>query len=159
MAQGDTDRSRLDLPSTEEQPVIFHVNRLTFRPEVDDQQRTAALDRLRRQGSEIEAVTSWVVGPDIGGDYEWGAVFAIEDLKGYWEYLIHPVHFESEKEGLPLVDRFVSFDISDDGDPQLSARIAALHKRSYEENPELAQLVGDVPSFAAGAVPEDKSLS
>jgi hypothetical protein len=135
--------------------VIFHVNRLTFRPEVDARQRAEALDRLRLQGSEIDAVTSWVVGPDIGGDYEWGAVFAVEDLDGYWEYLIHPVHFASEKAGLPLIDRFVSFDITDDGDPEIGVRLAELHKRSYQENPELAQLVADVPSFAAGAVPGD----
>ncbi|MFG2047035.1 Dabb family protein [Micromonospora sp. NPDC048935] len=128
---------------------------MTFRPEVDEQQRADALDRLRRQGSDIDAVKSWVVGPDIGGDYEWGAVFAVEDLEGYWEYLIHPVHFESEKAGLPLIDRFVSFDITDDGDPEIGAQIAQLHKRSYEENPALAQLVADVPSFAAGAVPKD----
>ncbi|MEU4830224.1 Dabb family protein [Streptosporangium sp. NPDC023615] len=139
--------------------MIFHVNRLTFRPEVDDRQRAEALDRLRLQGSEIDAVTSWVVGPDIGGDYEWGAVFAIEDLEGYWEYLVHPVHFESQKAGLPLIGRFVSFDITDDDDPGIGARIAELHERSYRENPELATLVGDVPSFAAGAVPEDEPRS
>ena len=139
--------------------MIFHVNRLTFRPEVTDQQRVEALDRLRRQGTDIDSVISWVVGPDIGGDYEWGAVFTIADLEGYWKYLVHPVHFASEKEGLPLVDRFVSFDITDDGDPEISARIAALHKRSYQENPELAQLVAEVPSFAAGGVPADQPLS
>ena len=65
--------------------MIFHVNRVTFRPEVSDRQRAEALDRLRRQGSEIDAVTSWGVGPDIGGDYEWGAVFAVVDLTGYWK--------------------------------------------------------------------------
>jgi hypothetical protein len=139
--------------------VISHVNRLTFKAEVDDQQRAEALERLRRQGREIEAVTSWVVGPDTGGDYEWGAVFMIEDLKGYWEYLVHPVHFESERLGLPLVHRFVSFDITDEDDPDIGDRIAELHKRSYEENPQLAQLVRDVPSFAAGAVPQEQPES
>jgi hypothetical protein len=91
-----------DTTDMKESTVIFHVNRLTFRPEVDDRQRSEALDRLRRQGSDIDAVTSWVVGPEI------------------------------------------------------AARIAQLHERSYQENPELAQLVAEVPSFAAGAVPEDK---
>ncbi|MFF0150481.1 hypothetical protein [Micromonospora sp. NPDC005203] len=43
----------------------------------------------------------------------------------------------------------MSFDITDDGEPEIGAQIAQLHKRSYEEN----QLVADVPSFAAGAVP------
>ena len=135
--------------------MIFHVNRLTFRAEVDDHTRTLALDRLRRQGSEIDAMTTAVVGPDIGGEYEWGAVFAVEDLQDYWEYLEHPVHFESVKFGLPLIDQFVSFDITDNHDPDIAERIAQLHKRSYEQNSELAELVAGVPQFAAGAVPEE----
>jgi hypothetical protein len=134
--------------------MIFHVNRLTFRAEIDDHTRAQALDRLRRQGCDIEAVTTSVVGPDIGGEYEWGAVFAVKDLQGYWEYLVHPVHFESQKFGLPLIDRFVSFDITDAEDPDIGGRIAQLHKRSYEQNPELAELAAEVPQFAAGAVPE-----
>jgi hypothetical protein len=135
--------------------MIFHVNRLTFRAEIDDRTRTQALDRLRRQGCDIEAVTTSVVGPDLGGEYEWGAVFALEDLQGYWEYLVHPVHFESEKFGLPLIERFVSFDITDTEDPDIGEQIAQLHRRSYEQNPELGELVAGVPQFAAGAVPED----
>jgi hypothetical protein len=33
--------------------MIFHVNCLTFRPEVDDRQPAEALDHLRWQGSAI----------------------------------------------------------------------------------------------------------
>jgi hypothetical protein len=134
--------------------MITHVNRMTFRPEVTEQQRADGLELLRRQGSEIPAVTSWSVGPDVGGDYEYGAVFVLADIEGYWEYLMHPAHFESEKSGLSLIAKFESFDITDDPTPDIRARIAELHARSYRENPAIAELVAQVPSFSAGATPD-----
>lgn len=127
--------------------MIFHVNRMTLKADVTAEQRRDGIELLRQQGESIDAVKSFVVGPDLGGDYELGAVFVIEDLEGYWEYLTHPAHFRSEKEGLHLVEKFEAFDITDSDDPEMGAKIARLHARSYEENAELAKLVAGVPSF------------
>jgi len=106
-------------------------------------------DLLRRQFEAIPAVKSFIVGADLGGDYEVGAIFVLENLDGFWEYLVHPVHFESEKWGFPFVERFEAFDTTDSDDPDYGQKIAALQTRSYQENPELAALVSQVASFEA----------
>ncbi|MFJ4654826.1 hypothetical protein ACIP5Y_26435 [Nocardia sp. NPDC088792] len=38
----------------------------------------------------------------------------------------------------------MSFDITDDPDPELGTKIAALHQRRYDNYPEVAQLVTDL---------------
>lgn len=127
--------------------MIFHVNRLTYKSDVTAEQRADGLDLLRNQGKLIPAVKSFVVGPELGADFEYGAVFVLEDLDAYWEYLIHPAHFESEKSGLHLIERFEAFDTTDSDDPDFGAKIAALHKRSYAENPAIADLIAQVPDM------------
>ncbi|WP_340682414.1 Dabb family protein [Amycolatopsis coloradensis] len=62
--------------------MIYHGNRFTLRPDASPEQVEEALESLRSQGRVIPSVKSFVVGRDLGGDYEWGAVFAIEDLDG-----------------------------------------------------------------------------
>jgi len=136
--------------------VIFHVNRLTYKTDVSPEDRKRGMDLLRNQGESIPAVQSYVVGPDLGGEFELGAVFVIANLDDYWDYLIHPAHFLSEKSGLNLVQRFEAFDVTDSTDPEIGAKIARLHARSYEENPEIAKLVADVPSFT---VPDGTSAN
>jgi hypothetical protein len=66
----------------------------------------------------------------------------IGDLDGYWEYLIHPAHLNTDRVGLPLVDKFMSFDITDDPDPEMGAKIAELHQRRHDGDPVLTELVG-----------------
>jgi hypothetical protein len=110
--------------------MIFHINRMTFKSDLSEEQRRAGLDLLRQAGEANPAVQSYVVGPDLGGEFEWGAVYVLEDLDGYWEYLTHPAHVRSEMNGMELIDK-----------------IAKLQARNYEEHPELAELVARVPSF------------
>lgn len=136
--------------------MIYHVNRLTYKTDVSPEERKRGMDLLRNQGESIPAVTSYVVGPDLGGDFELGAVFVIADLDDYWEYLIHPAHFLSEKSGLDMVQRFEAFDVTDSADPEMGAKIARLHARSYTQNPEIAKLVAEVPSFS---VPDGASTA
>ena len=139
--------------------MIYHVNRAAFKADVSPEDTRHALDLLRKQGEAIPAVKSFVVGADLGGDYQYGAIFVIEDLDGFWEYLTHPAHFESEKFALSLVERFEAFDTTDSDDPEYGEKIANLQTRSYQENPALAALVSEVPSFTAagdaGSTKED----
>jgi hypothetical protein len=58
----------------------------------------------------------------------------IEDLAGYREYLVHPAHLNTDRVGLPLVDKFMSFDICDGPDPELGAKIEALHRASLRDH-------------------------
>jgi stress responsive alpha/beta barrel protein len=127
--------------------MIFHINRLTFKPGVSEEQRQASIDLLRQAGENNPAVKSSVVGPQPGGEFEYGAVFSVEDLDGYWEYLTHPAHVRSEMEGIDLLERFEAFDITDSADPEIGAKIAQLQARHFAESPELAALVAQAQSF------------
>ncbi|MBB4932883.1 hypothetical protein F4561_003703 [Lipingzhangella halophila] len=133
--------------------MIYHGNRFTLKPDVAQQDVEEALESLRNQGRVIPSVKSFVVGRDYGGEFEWGATFVIEDLEGYWEYLIHPAHRNTDRVGLPLVDKFVSFDITDDPDPEMGAKIAALHQRRFDSDPELTKLISDLDEYSGSAAP------
>ncbi|TDD63414.1 Dabb family protein [Kribbella antibiotica] len=133
--------------------MIYHGNRLTLKPDVAPEQVEAALESLRNQGRSIPAVKSFIVGRDYGGEYEWAATFVLEDLEGYWEYLIHPAHLNTDRIGLPLVDKFVSFDICDEEDPEVGAKIAALHQRRYDTMPDISKLVANLGEYVGSAPP------
>ncbi|MCA1194273.1 Dabb family protein [Saccharopolyspora sp. 6V] len=133
--------------------MIYHGNRFTFRADADPERVEEALESLREQGRAIPAVRSFVVGPDHGGDYDYGAVFVLADLDGYQEYLVHPAHLATDRVGLPLVDRFASFDITDDPDLGLAERIAELHRRRYDGMPDIAALVSGLGEYRGSAAP------
>jgi hypothetical protein len=52
---------------------------LTFKSGLSEEQRRAGLDLLRQAGEANPAVRSFVVGPDLGGEFEWGAVYVVDD--------------------------------------------------------------------------------
>lgn len=133
--------------------MIYHGVRMTIKPGVSPEKLEAALESLRNQGRVIPAVKSFIVGPEHGGDFEWGALYVIEDLDGYWEYLIHPAHAYSDEIGLPLVDRFESYDVVDDAEPEMGEKIAELHRRRFEGNAELTKLVTDLGSYSGSGAP------
>ncbi|AXK31762.1 Dabb family protein [Streptomyces armeniacus] len=133
--------------------MIHHGIRFTLKPGVTPEQLEEALESLRTQGRTIASVKSFVVGRDYGGDYEWGATFVIEDLDGYWEYLIHPDHLRTDRLGLPLVDKFTSFDITDDPDPDTGTKIAALHQRRFDGDAELTRLVSGLGEYVGSGAP------
>ncbi|MEU7741154.1 Dabb family protein [Nonomuraea sp. NPDC049158] len=72
--------------------MIYHSIRMKATADVTQEQVEEALESMRDQGRVISAVKSFVVGRDYGSDFDWGGVFVIEDLDGYWEYLTHPAH-------------------------------------------------------------------
>ncbi|GAB3508818.1 Dabb family protein [Amycolatopsis cihanbeyliensis] len=133
--------------------MIYHGNRFTLRPGISEADKETALESLRNQGRVIPSVTSFVVGPDFGGEYQYGAVFVLEDLAGYEEYMNHPAHLATDRIGLPLVEKFMSFDITDDPDPEVGARIAEIHQRRYEAMPDIAGLVADLDEYTGSVAP------
>jgi len=102
---------------------------------------------MRQAGAANPAVKHYVVGPELGGEFDYGAVFVVEDLDGYWAYLTHPAHVRSEVEGIPLIEKFAAIDVSDSDDPDLGEKIAALQARNFEEHPEVAAAVAEAASF------------
>lgn len=113
--------------------MIYHGIRVTFRPDATPEQRAEILESLRELGRAAPPVTAFTVGRDHDGEYEWAAVFVIEDLDGYREFLTHPMRRRVARAVRPLADEFLSFEESDDPDPGTDAQIAHLRRRLLEE--------------------------
>jgi Stress responsive A/B Barrel Domain len=136
--------------------MIYHGIRFSLKPGVTDEEVAAGLADMRAASASMPTVTSFVVGRDIGGEYDFGAVSVIEDLAGYEAMMNHPAHLEIDRAGLPLVERFASFDITDDPDPALAEKIAEIHRRRYTENPDVAGLVAGLDDYSGSAAPSTK---
>jgi Stress responsive A/B Barrel Domain len=135
--------------------MIYHQVRVLFKPEIPEDERQGAIERLRKMGREIDVVESWSVGRDIGGEFEYGAVYALPDIDAYETYMNAPVHLETDAAGLPLVANFVSFDLTDDEDPEIGKKIADVHERRYRNRPEILGLVEDLDEYTGSGVPAD----
>ena len=133
--------------------MIFHINRASYKASLSEDQRRAGVDLLRQAGASIPVVKSYVVGPELGGEFEICAVYVLEDLDAYWAYLTHPAHVRVELEGTPLLEKFAASDVSDSDDPQLGEKIAALQARNFEEHPDVAAVIAQAASFT---VPDGK---
>jgi hypothetical protein len=105
--------------------VIFHINLATYKAGLSQEQRRASVEMLRQSGAN-PAVKSYVVGRELGGEFEYGAVYVFEDLDSYWAYLEFPAHVREELRGIPHLEKFAAIDVSDSDDPELGEKIAAL---------------------------------
>lgn len=133
--------------------MIFHGNRLSLKPGISDEEIETAMESWRNQGRACPSVRSFIVGRTFGGEYDYGAVFVFDDLDGYEEYMNHPAHLNTDRVGLPLVDKFASWDVSDDPDPELAEKIADIHRRRFENLPDIAELVSGIGEYTGSAAP------
>jgi hypothetical protein len=92
-------------------------------------------------------VKSYVVGPELGGEFEYGAVYVVEDLDSYWAYLEFPAHVHLELWGIPHLEKFAAIDVTDSDDPEFGAKVAALQARHQQEHPEIAAEIAQAASF------------
>jgi hypothetical protein len=127
--------------------MIFHINLFTIKPGLSEEQRRAGLEMLHQSGAANPAVKSYVVGPELGGEFEYAAVYVVEDLDGYGAYLNHPAHVREELWGIPHLEKFAAIDVSDSDDPELAEKIAALQARHAQDHPEIAALIAQAASF------------
>ncbi|MGI5149536.1 Dabb family protein [Plantactinospora sp. CA-294935] len=133
--------------------MIYHGIRFSLKPGISDEEVAAGLKAMHDASSAIPSITSFVIGRDFGGEYDYGAVSVIEDLAGYEVMMNHPAHLEIDRAGLPLTEKFMSFDITDDPDPEMGAKIADIHRRRYADNPDVAGLVADLDDYSGSAAP------
>jgi hypothetical protein len=131
--------------------VIHHIARATMKATASPEQIEAAVEGWREQGRTIPAVTSYFLGRDHG-DFEHTAIFVVEDLDGVFEYLTHPATYATDHLGLDLVERLEIFDVSDSDDPDLEAKIRELHRRRNALNPQIAEMLVEVPAFRGDGV-------
>src|SRR5262245_21971293 len=120
---GQNWKGSFSLQREKEKTMIFHINRATFKAGLSEEQRRAGLEMARQSGATEPAVKSYVVGPELGGEFEYSMVYVVEDLDGYWAYLTSPAHVREELEGTPLLEKFAAVDVSDSNDPDLGEKI------------------------------------
>ncbi len=137
--------------------MIYHSIRFSIKPSIPEADVEAVLEQLRKQGREIEAVDTWCVGRDFGGEFDYGAMYAVKDIVAYRDYMLAPVHRVTDDMGLPLVENMVSMDITDDEDPELGEKIRAIHRSRYDNDPPLLDLINDLGSYRGSGVPDDPS--
>lgn len=136
--------------------MITHIVRMSIRPDVTEEQLGAALQRMAEASAQMnhEAVASGgLFGRDFGDTFDFSAVSTIATIEEYEAMLNHPAHLEVDRVGLPLVDRFHSFDVTDDPDPGIGAKIAEIHRRRFEAHPDLLELVYAIEEYQGSGVP------
>ena len=74
-------------------------------------------------------------------------MYIMKDIEGYREYMMSPIHRKSDEIGLPVVDKFISMDITDDEDPAIGEKIAEIHRNRFANDPALAGLVANLTSY------------
>ncbi|MEW2452174.1 Dabb family protein [Streptomyces parvulus] len=134
--------------------MIYHQIRLAMRPDASRDKVEEALEMLRNMGREIDAVAYWAVGRDVGGDFDYGAVFAVEGIEGYRAYMHPPLHRRVDEIGLPLVRHMVSHDLTDDEDPATGERIRQIHAERFAADPALVELIEGLGSYQGSSAPE-----
>jgi len=139
--------------------MIYHQVRIKFKPDLPQEEIEDGLERLRTMGREIDVVETWCVGRDVGGEFEYGAMYALPDIEAYETYMNAPVHLETDMAGLPLVEDFVSLDLTDDEDPAIAEKIAKVHSDRYEKHPEILGRVEDLESYTGAGVPTESSAA
>lgn len=134
--------------------MIYHIVRMSFKPEITPDEIERSVERLRRYPQEIDVIQAWSVGRDIGGEFDYAAMYALADIEAYEAYLNAPWHLQTDTVGLPLVSNFVSFDLTDDQDAAIGEKIAEINRRRYENHPEVLGLVRGLDSYTGSGVPE-----
>jgi len=140
--------------ATEENAVIYHQVRFAIKPEAPRDQVEAALELMRRLGRELEAIESFCVGRDFGGEFTVGAVYVLKDIKAYEMYMNAPLHLQIDRAGLPLVKNMISQDLTDDPDPAIGDKIAEIHRKRYATHADVSGLVGNLGSYEGSGAPK-----
>lgn len=71
---------------------IVHVIRFKLKEDADPTRLQAAIAQLHKMGREISSVRNYMVGKDVGGNYDLAGFFSFDDLAGYAEYMMSPIH-------------------------------------------------------------------
>jgi Stress responsive A/B Barrel Domain len=131
--------------------MIVHVWRARFKDGTSPEDLAAARSALSRLVA-TEPVAFSTVGHDIVDEgYHLSYCAAFQDLAALERYLLQETaQREADFLILPLLARIESFDITDDPDSDLGAKIGAIFQQRLDGDPEFAQLLASVAgTFAA----------
>lgn len=137
--------------------MIYHYNRVSFKPNISQAERDAALGSWHEQGRVIGSVEWFSIGQDVSDDFEYVAVFVVRDIAGYHEYMSNPTHRHTDEIGLPLIDKFVSYDLIDDPDPTVDDQIREVHAERFAGDAGLVDLIQGLGSYTGASNPKEGS--
>ncbi|WP_067810874.1 Dabb family protein [Nocardia beijingensis] len=129
--------------------MIVHQLRFKFREGTTEEEKDAVLALMRRTAS-VESVSFSTVGQHLGDPSE-GLTHAycvgLADLDAVERYMYDPVHLAGDPQIIPHLDTLIiGPDASDDPDPDLGAKLQALHERKVAEYPEWGRLMETIPN-------------
>ncbi|MFE9250971.1 Dabb family protein [Streptomyces sp. NPDC007088] len=127
--------------------MIVNTLRFSFKAGTSDGEQAAVLAAMRRTAS-TEPVVFGTVGRYLGDPaegYTHTYCAAVADLAALERYLHEPVHIDGDWLIIPRLERLDAFRFSDDPDPDLDAKILALHARKVEMYPEWGRLLDAIP--------------
>ncbi|MGI5485431.1 Dabb family protein [Microtetraspora malaysiensis] len=133
--------------------MIYHQIRIALKPDAPEDQVQHALDLLRMLGDKLDAVEFFTVGRDFGGEFHYGAMYALKDIDAYRTYMYDPLHLQIDAIGLPLAANMVSLDLTDDPDPEIGDKIAQVHSDRFTDHPELLGQIENLGSYEGSGVP------
>ena len=61
--------------------------------------------------------------------------------------MMSPIHRKSDEIGLPVVEKMISMDITDDQDPAIGDKIQEIHRNRFKNDPALVGLVENLTSY------------
>ncbi|MGW3352427.1 Dabb family protein [Nonomuraea rubra] len=137
--------------------MIYHQVRLAMKPDAPEDQVQHALDLMRTLGEKLDVVEFFMVGRDFGGEFHYGAMYALKDIDAFRTYMYDPLHRQIDAIGLPLTANMISQDLTDDPDPDIGAKIAQVHTDRFSDHPELLGLVESLDAYEGSGVPTDDS--
>jgi Stress responsive A/B Barrel Domain len=134
-------------PRTDQEAlVIAHVLRFSFKDGTSEEDFTAAMEAFRK-AARAATVSFAVVGSYSGNPadgYTHSAIFGLADLETLERFMDEPAHREADFIVHPHMATFDGFDVSDEYDPDLEAKVMAIRRRRIAADPELAALLGIV---------------
>jgi hypothetical protein len=123
--------------------VILNVLRLTLKEDTTAEQRADVLAALRRTAG-LQWVSFSSVGQTFDDPLSIGYVVGIADLDALEKYMHDPVHLSGDDVILPRVARLSAVRFSDDDDPDIGAKVFALHQAKVAKYPEWGRLVESI---------------
>ena len=133
--------------------MIVNIVRFSFRDGTPEDVRAEVLAAMRRTAS-VESVAFSTVGQDIGDPadgFTHAYLAAVEDLAALDRYFYDPVHLNGDPEILPHFARLRTQQLSDDLDPELGAKIVAMHLKKVATYPEWGRLLDAIPDVDISA--------
>lgn len=125
--------------------MILNVLRFTLKDDTTAEQRVDVLAALRRTAG-LPWVAFSSVGPELAdpNGLTFGYVVAIDGLTNLEKYMHDPVHLAGDDVILPRVARLSAVRFSDDDDPDIGAKVFALHQAKVAKYPDWGRAVDSI---------------